>query len=68
MKPYYEELKRLLVRDHGYDYDDNKQKAFFKLIFNILDCTEFYDRVPKYFNSRESVSNVKLVKAAMMLW
>ena len=68
MKPYYEELKKLLVKNHGYDYDDQKQKLTFKLLFQTLDCTEFYHKVPKYFNSRESVSNVKLIKAAMMLW
>jgi len=67
MKPYFEECKRLMHRAGIIDPENNKQKLKFSQIFHYLDCPEFYERVPKYCNSRESLSNVKLVKAAMII-
>lgn len=47
LKPYFVVLHKMLARDLDLDPDSLKDKVVFKKIFNALDSSEFYQKIPK---------------------
>lgn len=56
------------MKKHGCSIDAIKLSAFpIAEIFDIMDGAKFLEMIPKLANNRETVSNIKIIKAAIIV-